>query len=192
MKTLTKTAIKAEKPQEKQQLNFLLTIVDNLEDGILIFTDTGELVYSNASANSVCSKIKQSTLNQNTVPSLIWNLCKSEIQNQMYCDNLTIWTEDIAIDRSVIFRVRVRWLNLELSEQPYLLVTIENRYETLKNFALSAANTYHLTQREAEIWSLYLAKFSYKQIASQLYITVNTVKKHIKNIRAKQQRFCAA
>ncbi|MEM6401859.1 MAG: LuxR C-terminal-related transcriptional regulator, partial [Cyanobacteria bacterium P01_D01_bin.116] len=29
----------------------------------------------------------------------------------------------------------------------------------------------------------------YKQIADKLFITVNTVKKHIKNIRAKQQKF---
>jgi len=53
--------------------------------------------------------------------------------------------------------------------------------------AITDAKRYGLTPREAEVWSLHQAKLSYKEIAKNLYITVNTVKKHIKNIYSKQQ-----
>ncbi|MEA5592874.1 helix-turn-helix transcriptional regulator [Rivularia sp. UHCC 0363] len=183
------TIIQPETTRDLEKLPFLVEIIENFEDGILLLTETGELVHSNASAYNICSQIEQCHVNQNSILSIIRNLCRSSFKNQIYCDNSNIWSEDIVIAPSTIFRLRVRWLNLELTKQPYLLVTIENRYETLKNSALSEANKYHLTQREAEIWSLYRATSSYKQIANKLYITVNTVKKHIKNIRAKQQRF---
>ncbi len=179
-----------EKSQE--QLWFLQEIVENLEDGILILTETGELVHRNVSAIDICSQINQSTLNVNSVPCVIWDTCRLLIKNNFDCDNLTIQSEDIVISQSLIFRLRVRRFNLEALEQPYLLVTIENRCQSWKNIALSEAYKYHLTKREAEIWSLYRASSSYKQIAEQLFITVNTVKKHIKNIRAKQQSFYPA
>ena len=175
----------------RKQMLFLQEIVENLDDGLLILTETGELVHSNPSACNICNQIKSFGLNDNSVPSVIWNLCKSLMKNKLDSDNLTIYSEDIIVSQSLIFRLRVRRFNLELSQQAYLLVTIENRYQSLKNVALSEAYKYHLTKREAEIWSLYRAASSYKQIAERLFITVNTVKKHIKNIRAKQQRFFA-
>ncbi|MEO1433074.1 MAG: helix-turn-helix transcriptional regulator [Cyanobacteria bacterium J06633_8] len=178
--------------QFQEQLYFLQEIVDNLEDGILILTETGELLHSNASADNIFSQINQSNLNGNSVSSVIWNLCNSLREYQSDYQNLTIFSDEIIINQSLVFRFRVRRFNLELVEQSLLLVTIENRYESLKNVALSEAYQYHLTQREAEIWSLYRLTSSYKQIAQRLFITVNTVKKHIKNIRAKQQRFYPA
>lgn len=192
MKTLTKEAIKTEKSRDLEQPYFLQEILENFEDGILILTETGELVHGNASAYNICNQINQCNLNSNCVPSVIWDLCQSLINNQMYSNNLNILSEDITIDRTLILRLRIRRFNLELSEQPYLLVTIENRYESVKKVALCEASKYNLTRREAEIWSLYLAQLSYKQIADKLYITVNTVKKHLKNIRAKKQRLYPA
>ena len=165
---------------------FLQKVLENLGDGVLILTETGELVHANTRAYNICEQINQSSLNSNSLPFVIWNTCKLLIENQ--ADNSTMLSEDITVQPSIIFRIRVRRLHLELSEQSYLLVTIENRDESLKNVAFSEANKYNLTQREAEIWTLYRATSSYKQIAQKLYITVNTVKKHIKNIRAKQQR----
>ncbi|MDY6896692.1 MAG: LuxR C-terminal-related transcriptional regulator [Cyanobacteriota bacterium] len=191
MKTLINAATELDE-NFLEELGLLQKIVDTLEDGVLISTETGELVHSNASANNIFSQINSHKLNENFVPSVIWNRCKSLIQNQSKCENSTIWSEDIVVNHSLIFRLRVRHFNLELSETPLLLITIENRYESLKNAALSEAYIYHLTQRETEIWSLYRATSSYKQIADKLFITVNTVKKHIKNIRAKQQRFYPA
>lgn len=191
MKSLTQTKIQLEKSQDLEQSCFLQEIVENFEDGILILTETGELIHGNASGYSICNQINQYSLTESLVPSLIWNCCQSLLKNQMYCDNSTIWSEDITIEPSLIIRLRVRKFHLELSQQTYLLVTIENRNQSLKNIVFSEANQYNLTEREAEIWSLYRAQSSYKQIADRLYITVNTVKKHLKNIRVKKQRLYA-
>lgn len=48
---------------------------------------------------------------------------------------------------------------------------------------------YGLTPREAEVWILRQQKKSYKQIASELFITVDTVKKHFKSIFAKRELY---
>lgn len=187
MNTLINTATQIN-DNSLEELGLLQKVVDNLEDGILISTETGELIHANSSVYNICSQINPYSFNENFVPSVIWNRCKSLMQNQSKCDNSTIWSEDIIVNQSLTFRLRIRQFSLELSEKPLLLITIENCYESLKNAALSEAYKYHLTQRETEIWSLYRATSSYKQIADKLFITVNTVKKHIKNIRAKQQR----
>jgi DNA-binding CsgD family transcriptional regulator len=93
-----------------------------------------------------------------------------------------IHTNDLAV-----FRIRIRWLELDESERPYLLVTIEDRRQSTQNAAIADAKKYGFTPREAQIWLLRRANHSYKEIAAQLYITLNTVKKHMKNIYAKQQ-----
>ena len=190
MKTLTQTAIKLDKSQNLAEQFFFQQIVENFEDGILILTEAGELVHGNASAYNICNQIDGCSLKNNCIPSVIWNLCTSFIEeNQKYPDNFTMSSEEITINSSTMFRLRVRRFYLELSEKSYLLVTIENSYKSLQNLVFSEANKYNLTQRETEIWALYRGTSSYKQIAQKLYITVNTVKKHLKNIRAKQQRF---
>ncbi len=47
------------------------------------------------------------------------------------------------------------------------------------------AQKHGLTSREQDIWLLYRANYSYKQIAEELNISRNTLKKHMKNIHAK-------
>jgi DNA-binding CsgD family transcriptional regulator len=66
-------------------------------------------------------------------------------------------------------------------------VIIEDQYESRKNAAIADAQKYGLTSREAEVWLLHQAKHTYQQIAEKLYISRNTVKKHLKNIYAKQR-----
>lgn len=85
------------------------------------------------------------------------------------------------------FRIRVRLLDLDRFKMPCLLVTIENQYESLKNVAFTEVKKFDLTPREAEIWFLYRSNYSYKEIATKLYITINTVKKHMKNIHTERQ-----
>jgi DNA-binding CsgD family transcriptional regulator len=66
-------------------------------------------------------------------------------------------------------------------------VTLEDRKQSTQKAAIAEAKKYDLTPREAEVWLLRRAHYSYKEIAAKLYITVNTVKKHLKSVYAKQQ-----
>ena len=53
--------------------------------------------------------------------------------------------------------------------------------------ALTEADRYGLTPREAEVWLLRRANRPCKEIAVDLRISLNTVKKHMKSILAKQK-----
>ncbi len=175
------------KSNNLQQATFLQEVIEGLQDGILILTETGELVYANSNARSICFSIQQANPNDNFVPSEIWKLCKFLIDShRLYADKNLIVSDEIVFDNLTNLRVRVRWLNLEKISHPCLLITIENRYESVRNAALVEIKKYELTPREAEIWLLFRANYTYKKIADELYITLNTVKKHMKNIHAKR------
>jgi DNA-binding NarL/FixJ family response regulator len=53
--------------------------------------------------------------------------------------------------------------------------------------SLSSENKYQLTQREKEILVALSEGTSYKSIASNYFITIDTVRSHIKNIYQKMQ-----
>ncbi|MEH2304120.1 helix-turn-helix transcriptional regulator [Nostoc sp.] len=192
-KTLVKTVAEPEQLENIDLLNskraiFLQEVIEGLEDGILILSQSGEVVHSNASANRLCCQFNQDNFNPNFVPSAIWNLCESLLSSRyFFSDKLLILSDEIVLDKSNIFRIRVRLLDLDGFEVPCLLVTIENQYESVKNIALTEVKKFDLTPREAEIWFLYRSNYSYKEIAMKLYITINTVKKHMKNIHTKRQ-----
>ncbi|MEH2143577.1 LuxR C-terminal-related transcriptional regulator [Nostoc sp.] len=173
---------------ESKRANFLQEVIEGLEDGILILSKAGKVIHANASAHRLCFQFNQGNFNQNFVPPAIWNLCKSLVNNRyLFSDKLLILSDEIVLDKSNIFRIRVRLLDLDGFEVPCLLVTIENQYESVKNVALTEVKKFDLTPREAEIWFLYRSNYSYKEIANKLYITINTVKKHMKNIHTKRQ-----
>ncbi|NJM98846.1 MAG: helix-turn-helix transcriptional regulator [Phormidesmis sp. RL_2_1] len=52
---------------------------------------------------------------------------------------------------------------------------------------MSDAALFGLTERETEVWQLRLRGSDYSEISTALWISPNTVKKHVKNILAKQR-----
>jgi DNA-binding CsgD family transcriptional regulator len=170
----------------KLQTTFLQEVIEGMQDGILIVSETGKLIYANSNAHNICNQLRQSSQEKTTVPSEIWKLCKLMINNRSFANENLIISDDIYLSESASFRIRVRWINLDKFTHSCLSITIENRYESVRNAALSEVKRYELTPREAEIWLLYRANYSYKRIAEKLYITLNTVKKHMKNIHAKR------
>ena len=196
MITLTNTLV--EIIDENQQLSnthlhvckdvpWLQEVLESFQDGILILSEAGELVYANAYAYHVFHQLNPSTSNMKGLPTPIWKLCEPLLDQSLSRDEIIILSDEIVVDKSNIFWIRVRWLHLTQFDRPCLLMTIENRYESLKGAVLAEATKYRLTHREVEVWCLYRAKYSYKEIASHLFISINTVKKHIKNIHLKQQ-----
>jgi DNA-binding CsgD family transcriptional regulator len=70
---------------------------------------------------------------------------------------------------------------------PRVLVTLEDRGQSIENLAIADMKKFELTDREGQVWQLRLAGRSYREIAAELYITDNTVKKHIKSILSKRR-----
>lgn len=162
--------------------------IDNLIDGILIVTDQRELIYANEIARRILCKLNQNRSNVNLVPREIWHICQSLIQSRSLFPNQRWLIEStIFANNSTTLNVRARWLMLETVNNPCILVTVEDQYQAIRNIAVEEAQDYGLTRREKEVWVLHRGQYTYKQIASELCITPNTVKKHMRSIHAKQK-----
>jgi DNA-binding CsgD family transcriptional regulator len=161
-------------------------IIESFVDGVLIVTEQGELVLANDYGRQICHQISTDSTQLNSVPQPIWYVCKTLNESyQLFPEQKLIIESEIEISPLARVRMRVRKLELDTSSQPYFLVTLENLYNSHANAAIMDAQQYGLTSREAEIWLLRRANYSYQQIADNLYITINTVKKHMKSIYRK-------
>lgn len=173
---------------EWYKIKFLQEVIEILEDGVLILSMTGKVVYTNNSAYHFCCQLNQGTFDSNFVPLAIWNLCQILIDEQRSnSEKNVVFSDEIVLDKSTIAQIYVRSVNLEMFLTPCLLVVIKNGCQFFKKVVSTEIHKYDFTPREAEVWSLYRDNCTYKQIAAQLHITINTVKKHMKNIHAKRQ-----
>ncbi len=66
-------------------------------------------------------------------------------------------------------------------------MVIEDRNRSDQALATLEMLRYGLTPREREVWMLRRSGRSYQEIADALYISVDTVKRHLKNINTKRQ-----
>ena len=186
--TFSKKPLKANRSQPSEPSSLLQAIIKGFVDGVLILTIKGEWIHANECARHICQQLSPCTSQVNSVPQPIWHICESLIESRkLFPDERMIIEAELDTENSAGFRIRVRWLELDGSMHLYLLVTIEDRHQSTQNAAITEAKKYGLTHREAEVWLLRRANYSYKEIAARLYITLNTVKKHMKSVYAKQQ-----
>ena len=188
MYTLTNTLEKSA-PQVQQLDNGLLQgVLEGFIDGVLILNTQGELVHRNETARVLCEQLTPNNKHLKVVPQEIWRVCQAlKDSDEFYPHQSVIIDSEITTSNSTTFRIRARWLKLRISEQPYILVTLEDQRQSIHSIALAEVQKYGLTAREADVWLLRRVNYSYKEIAAELFVTLNTVKKHMKNIRAKQQ-----
>lgn len=174
--------------QPWQQLSLLQAVIEGFVDGILILTAQGELVYANTQARQICFSLIQGASQPNAVAQEVCRVCQSLSESfELFPEEKIIIESEITTDSSVTYRIRARWLELDPSESLFLLVTLEDRHQATENIAIAEVKKYGLSPREAEVWLLRRANHSYKEIAQKLHITCNTVKRHMKNIYAKQE-----
>jgi len=179
--------------QTHTNLTLMQGVLEGLTDGVLILSEQGEWIYHNYYAHCICQALNQGKPVLKQVPAVIWRNCAALMESHEWYPNQPVVIEsEIAIAPSQVYRIRVRWLMLEDAQRPYLMVLLEDRHQSLQNQALAEAMLYDLTARQAEIWVLYRAGFTYQEIASELYITLNTVKRHLRDIRIKQKVAIAA
>ncbi|BAZ39233.1 LuxR family transcriptional regulator [Calothrix sp. NIES-4101] len=168
------------------QIELLQAVIESFVDGILIITSEGELLHTNECAREMCWQLSPEN-KENAIPKEIWQVCESLIESRELFPNEKIFMELEVDNKSIKLRIRARWLQIDDNENNYIIVTLEDCNQSSQNMAIRDAQKFGLTERETEVWLLRRANFSYREIAEQLYITINTVKKHLKNIYAKQQ-----
>jgi DNA-binding CsgD family transcriptional regulator len=185
---ISEKMVKESDSQPAKQPSLLQAIIEGFVDGVLIITEGGDWVHANERARHICHQLGQNQSQVNLVPQAIWHICESLIDSrEIFPDQSIIIEEEIDTDDAGAFRIRARWFAFEETAQPYILVTMEDRFQSTQNAAFAEIKKFNLTAREAEVWILRRANYSYKEIAAKLFITHNTVKKHLKNIYAKQQ-----
>lgn len=163
-------------------------ILENLVDGVLIVTPQGRWLYGNRTAYRICQELGLRSPIPEGVPDAIWQLCQRFLEQRINEDDrIPLIEAEICQEPLVRYRVRIRWLSLEESKSPYLLVTLEDCYDAAKNRAIAEIQQYNLTSRQADVWILHRTGHSYRDIASKLFVTHNTVKRHMKDIHAKQR-----
>lgn len=162
-------------------------IVESLIDGIMILSEQGEVIFANSHAKQICYQLTQNLSRRNSVPRQIWRSCKALIQGrEEFPEDAIVIEDEIKTQDLAAIRLRVRWLNLDNVEHPYLLIALEDLQQSAHNRAIAEAQKYSLTKRETQVWLLRCAGYTRKAIAAELYIKEDTVKKHIKSIRAKR------
>lgn len=175
-------------PVEYANQRLLRAIVESWIDGILILTAQRQWVEANTSAQQICKQLRRSQPHPSPVPEVIWQVCQELIQSrQTFSQSPVVIESDIQVE-GVTLRIRVRWFGVEETDRPFLMVILEDRYQSNVNRAIAEVDQYHLSPREAEVWMLYRTGRAYKEIAQELYISCDTVKKHLRSIRAKQQK----
>ncbi|MGD1874607.1 MAG: helix-turn-helix transcriptional regulator [Mastigocoleus sp.] len=171
------------------EAHLLQAVVEGFVDGILILTNQGDLVHINESARYALKKMNRWIDGKQQIPTEILRVYESLIESRELFpeENISIESE-IEANENLKLRIRARWLNISEDNNSFLIVTLEDKYQTQKSIAIADAKKYGLTSRETEVWLLRQENLSYQGIADRLYITINTVKKHLKSIYAKQQK----
>ncbi len=174
---------KTHQSQLANPLGVLRAILGNLQDGFIIASQTGDIRQINLPAERICALLNAQG---SQLPFEIWRICQSALRNQSVLSSNKIGVDaDITMPELGTIRVRVQ--NISIADEPCLLIVLEDRQQTIRNKARSDAALYGLTEREAEVWQMRLRGLAYKEISTALWISVDTVKKHVKSVLAKQR-----
>lgn len=174
--------------QDSTQFDPFVKVVEYFVDGLLILTQQGQKIYANSRADKICQHFTQGKSIPTSIPKEIWQPCQEIAKNYLASAPEPLSSEITVSNQYLgLFRLRVQKFSLDNPDQFYLLVIIEDRHQSLQNLVKLDTYKYGLTRSEEKVWLLRTAKYTYKQIAATLCITLNTVKKHMKNIHAKRQ-----
>jgi len=166
-------------------------LVNLLPDGVLILSDRGEVLFSNLYASRICQTLMQHKEKAATVlPPELQQLVEILQVTEKYPlspHRLALLEGEFYIGDTKDIRVRVQLVQPEDQETPCFLVVLEDRQETVRRAAAAEIRKFNLTPREAEVWLWRRTGLTYNEIANKLYVTIDTVKKHLKSIYAKQE-----
>ena len=192
-----------EPPALKQTINdsfnmqaaLLLAAIENFTVGLIIIAPDGTILHQNKHAQTLLADL--ATPSPKTLPQPLWYCCQTLIENQdeqadIFPEDCTIVLEDEILTKHGTIHIRAQWFdwhNSAYQSSNCFLITLEDRQQSLTAMASQEAQRYHLTNRETDVWRLKRMGHSYKEISKNLFISENTVKKHLKNIYAKKEQF---
>jgi RNA polymerase sigma factor (sigma-70 family) len=177
--------------QETANLPLLNAVLEGFVDGIVVLSVDGTCVHSNQKGRALCRDLSAGPSDgpsDSTLPTCLTVMGQHLRESrELYPDTLLVLTQEFTARSGNQIRARVQWLDFPATADSYLLVSLENKTRSAHASALLEAVQYNLTPRERAVWVLRRANRTYEEIAQELYITVNTVKRHLKSIYAKRK-----
>lgn len=167
------------------------TFIDQLfpSQGILLLDQSGRLIQSSPKARQLCQALcSHGTEHGPQLPSAIKTLVQHLIESRELFPNQPIQLQDdLRLENSVPIHLQAEWIYIDPQASSYIVVTLEDLAEVTHQRSLFDAYRYGFTPRETEVWELHLRGLSYREIAEECVITMNTVKRHMKSIHGKRR-----
>ncbi|MEM9485751.1 MAG: helix-turn-helix transcriptional regulator [Cyanobacteria bacterium P01_F01_bin.116] len=187
-------AASMEDPEESfdMQATLLLAAIESFTVGLVIIAQDGTVLHRNSRAQALLGHLSYSSCN--LIPDRIWRACKNLVEEEpnglLSLDHKIVLEDEISTSQGTILvkTQRFNWEYQTHKDNNCFLITLENREQSLITIAKQEAQRYGLTTREADVWGLKRMDKTYKEIAQTLFISENTVKKHLKNIYAKKEQ----
>ena len=165
--------------------------------GLLLLDETGQLMYSTPKARELCQVLQSgctlkppegSNHEEIILPHLVTRQYELLIDSRLeFPEHLFQLNEDIFLEPGVRITLNIEWISLQEDCPPFILVRLDDVTQIAQKRATWDTHRYRLTSREREVWTLYLQGLSYHEIGKRLYISRNTVSKHMKSIHSKRR-----
>jgi DNA-binding CsgD family transcriptional regulator len=175
-------------PPPPPEFALLQVVLEGFTDGVLIVNQKGRCLHHNQAGRAICQLLAGQCASHGAMPTCLKVMCHHLLESRtLFPDQLLVLTQTLHSPTGHVIRAKVQWLTLQPTQEPYLLVLLEDEVHSAQTTALLEAVQYHLTPREQDVWLLRRAHHSYEEIAAKLFIAVNTVKRHLKSIHAKRR-----
>ncbi|MGF1521069.1 MAG: helix-turn-helix transcriptional regulator [Leptolyngbyaceae cyanobacterium] len=155
---------------------------------VLVLTEDLKVLYATASLPNRLEELTEPETNGTVVTQEVALICQvlKQSRDRFPGQNWAI-EFDIFTKTGTVLHIRSRWLKLEGIDSPCILLVVEDRQQLVQDMVRNEAEDWGLTAREQEVWFLHQDGCTYRQIAEKLYITINTVKKHMRNVHGKRK-----
>ena len=176
------------------QATLLLAAIESFTVGLVIVAQNGTILHTNSRAQTLLEKLSYSA--SNLIPDRVWRACKNLVDCHGEPNDVPPLEHKIVLEDEILTSHGTILVKAQLFNWEYrshggnncFLITLEDRDQSLVTVAKQEAHRYRLTTRETDVWCLKRMDKSYKEIAETLFISENTVKKHLKNIYAKKEQ----
>lgn len=169
-------------------MGLLLAALESFPEGLLIVEPGGNVLHSNQYAKDLLAQANGNDLAESTLTGGVQRLCQAlESSRSAFPTQQFVLEDDVVLDHGSTVHLRGQWFARD-AQAAYLLIRLEDCQQTQQAVVMREIRRFGLTEREAEVWQLRRTGHDYRQIAEQLYISINTVKKHLKSIYMKRQQ----
>ena len=168
----------------------LNAVLEGFHEGVLIISQAGQLLHANQLGHTLAHRLSQwdgATLE--AIPPSLWTICRYLLEGrELFPDHPLILTEDFRGPQGDRLRARVQWLDGIDGEAGQVLVMLEEPNSAALSQAQLKALEVRLTHREQQVWRLRQRQCSPQAIAEELYVSLATVKRHLRQIYNKRRQ----